>query len=262
MITAPKALREARREPLPGDRETRLIDDKEKAKRADYAYVNTGSLEELDEFVGSVRRRSDAVRRLVSGSCRSLPSPASAAWLLLATPDAVAEASATRCATRRSSAATRANYHLEPCAARGGDRRGVEVPRRREVAVGRDRADAAPAVDRARASRVHTGGSQLPDARTSTTRRSTSATARGTSGTCSTSTTTSARRSPPTTRARTTSTAGSPAGSGIRLRRDARLRRPGREAEGHLRRRLGAPAGPLSSAESAVVKPMSDECLR
>ena len=54
VITAPKALREARREPLPGDRETRLIDDKEKAKRADYAYVNTGSLEELDEFVGSV----------------------------------------------------------------------------------------------------------------------------------------------------------------------------------------------------------------
>ncbi len=54
VITAPKALREARREPLPGDRETRLIDDKEKMKRADYAYVNTGSLEELDGFVGSV----------------------------------------------------------------------------------------------------------------------------------------------------------------------------------------------------------------
>jgi dephospho-CoA kinase len=54
VITAPKALREARREPLPGDRETRFIDDKEKAKRADYAFVNTGSLEELDEFVASV----------------------------------------------------------------------------------------------------------------------------------------------------------------------------------------------------------------
>jgi dephospho-CoA kinase len=54
VITAPKALREARREPLPGDRETRLIDDKQKAKRADYAYVNTGSLDELDRFVASV----------------------------------------------------------------------------------------------------------------------------------------------------------------------------------------------------------------
>jgi dephospho-CoA kinase len=54
VITAPKALRAARREPLPGDRETRLIDDKEKARRADYAYANTGSLEELDRFVASV----------------------------------------------------------------------------------------------------------------------------------------------------------------------------------------------------------------
>jgi dephospho-CoA kinase len=54
VITAPKALREARREVLPGDRETRLIDDKEKAKRADYTYRNTGSLEDLDAFVLSV----------------------------------------------------------------------------------------------------------------------------------------------------------------------------------------------------------------
>ena len=54
VITAPKALREARREPRPDSRETRLLDDKEKARRADYAYVNTGSLEDLDRFVGSV----------------------------------------------------------------------------------------------------------------------------------------------------------------------------------------------------------------
>jgi dephospho-CoA kinase len=54
VITAPKALREARREALPGDRDTRLLDDKEKVKRADYAYVNTGSLEALDQFVMSV----------------------------------------------------------------------------------------------------------------------------------------------------------------------------------------------------------------
>jgi dephospho-CoA kinase len=54
VITAPKALRDARREPMPGDREARLIDDKEKVKRADYAFVNTGSLEELDRFVAGV----------------------------------------------------------------------------------------------------------------------------------------------------------------------------------------------------------------
>jgi dephospho-CoA kinase len=56
VITAPKALREARREALPGDRETRLLDDKEKVKRADYSYINTGSLEELDAFVAGVLR--------------------------------------------------------------------------------------------------------------------------------------------------------------------------------------------------------------
>jgi dephospho-CoA kinase len=54
VITAPKAIREARREPLPGDREIRFIDDEAKTKRADYAYVNTGTLEDLEEFVVSV----------------------------------------------------------------------------------------------------------------------------------------------------------------------------------------------------------------
>jgi dephospho-CoA kinase len=54
LITAPKALREVRREPLPGNRETRFIADREKAKSADYTYVNTGSLKDLDDFVGSV----------------------------------------------------------------------------------------------------------------------------------------------------------------------------------------------------------------
>jgi dephospho-CoA kinase len=56
VITAPKALREARREPMPGDREARLLDDKEKVKRADFSYINNGSLEELDQFVAGVVR--------------------------------------------------------------------------------------------------------------------------------------------------------------------------------------------------------------
>ena len=54
VVTAPKALRNARRTPFPGDRELRLIPDREKAKRADFAYENTGSLEELDAFVADV----------------------------------------------------------------------------------------------------------------------------------------------------------------------------------------------------------------
>jgi dephospho-CoA kinase len=54
VITAPEQLREARaRVPLAG-RSDRLLPDREKAKRADYVYVNTGSLEELDEWVASV----------------------------------------------------------------------------------------------------------------------------------------------------------------------------------------------------------------
>ena len=54
VITAPKALREMRRDPLPGDREVRFLDEHEKVKRADFHYVNNGSLEELDAFVASV----------------------------------------------------------------------------------------------------------------------------------------------------------------------------------------------------------------
>ena len=54
VVTAPKALRDSRRTPFPGDRELRLLSDREKAKRADFVYENTGSLEELDGFVAGV----------------------------------------------------------------------------------------------------------------------------------------------------------------------------------------------------------------
>jgi dephospho-CoA kinase len=54
VITAPPKLREARaRVPLAG-RSERLLPDAEKLKRADYSYVNTGSLEELDAWVAGV----------------------------------------------------------------------------------------------------------------------------------------------------------------------------------------------------------------
>jgi len=55
-ITAPAKLRRARSFVVSDDRESRLIPDAEKVKRADYSFVNTGSLEELDEFVASVMR--------------------------------------------------------------------------------------------------------------------------------------------------------------------------------------------------------------
>jgi dephospho-CoA kinase len=54
LVTAPRKLRDARTHDRSAGREERLIPDAEKRKRADYVYVNTGSLEDLDEFVGRV----------------------------------------------------------------------------------------------------------------------------------------------------------------------------------------------------------------
>jgi len=54
VITAPPQLREARsRVPLAG-RSDRLLPDREKVKRADFTYVNTGTLDELDAWVAGV----------------------------------------------------------------------------------------------------------------------------------------------------------------------------------------------------------------
>jgi dephospho-CoA kinase len=54
VITAPSKLRRARSHVATDDRESRLIDDREKVARADFSFKNTGSLEELDAFVASV----------------------------------------------------------------------------------------------------------------------------------------------------------------------------------------------------------------
>ena len=54
VITAPAKLREARRGGRTDDRDSRLLPDREKAGRADFTYVNTGTPEELDAWVGDV----------------------------------------------------------------------------------------------------------------------------------------------------------------------------------------------------------------
>ena len=54
VITAPAKLREQRRRVRRDDRDERLLPDAEKVKRADFAYVNTGSIEDLDEWVRGV----------------------------------------------------------------------------------------------------------------------------------------------------------------------------------------------------------------
>jgi len=56
VITAPAKLREQRRRVTRDDRDQRLLPDKEKLKRADFAYVNKGTLEDLDAWVAGVMR--------------------------------------------------------------------------------------------------------------------------------------------------------------------------------------------------------------
>ena len=53
VITAPARLREGR-SPQVDERERRLLPEGEKVRRADFAYENTGSLEELDAWVAGV----------------------------------------------------------------------------------------------------------------------------------------------------------------------------------------------------------------
>jgi dephospho-CoA kinase len=61
VVTAPADVRHVRRGDF-ADREARLIPDEEKLRRADYAFINDGSLEALDAFVARV------VKELASSS--------------------------------------------------------------------------------------------------------------------------------------------------------------------------------------------------
>jgi len=56
IITAPRELRADRAGDRMDEREQRLIPDEEKVSRADFAYVNDGSLHDLDAFVADVVR--------------------------------------------------------------------------------------------------------------------------------------------------------------------------------------------------------------
>jgi dephospho-CoA kinase len=60
VITAPKALREQRRRVARDDRDSRLLPDREKVRRADFHYVNTGTFEELGAWVGGVMEKLEA----------------------------------------------------------------------------------------------------------------------------------------------------------------------------------------------------------
>jgi dephospho-CoA kinase len=61
LITAPPMLAAARARVSADERSDRLIPDEEKARRADFVYVNDRSLDELDAFVAGVVRELRAV---------------------------------------------------------------------------------------------------------------------------------------------------------------------------------------------------------
>ena len=56
VVTAPPEVRGARTRSRPSEREPRLLPDSVKVAQADFAYVNDGSLEKLDDFVQAVLR--------------------------------------------------------------------------------------------------------------------------------------------------------------------------------------------------------------
>ena len=60
VITAPSALREQRRRVAMDNRDSRLLPDREKVRRSDYHYVNTGTFEDVHEWVGGVMRELEA----------------------------------------------------------------------------------------------------------------------------------------------------------------------------------------------------------
>jgi dephospho-CoA kinase len=57
VITAPPELRAARSPHASDDRAARLLPEEEKVARADFVYVNDGSLDDLDAFVAGVLER-------------------------------------------------------------------------------------------------------------------------------------------------------------------------------------------------------------
>ncbi len=60
VVTAPTSLREQRRRVARDDRDARLLPDREKIRRADFHYVNTGTFDDLFSWVGQVVAQLEA----------------------------------------------------------------------------------------------------------------------------------------------------------------------------------------------------------
>jgi dephospho-CoA kinase len=71
VVTAPSKLRGARRGGRTDDRESRLLPDREKAKKADFVYVNTGTPDELDAWVAGIMASLTTALAPIAGSDES-----------------------------------------------------------------------------------------------------------------------------------------------------------------------------------------------
>ena len=218
----------------------------EKIARADYAYVNTGSLEELDAFVGSVMddlRRMRRARRS-SASCPGRRRRRGGALRARDEPAVVRAASAIRSTTPRSSASGPRPSGIDPAllaAVIYQESKFRPDARSSSGAIGLMQLTPSTAKGIA----LRTGGTAFTST-TSRTRRSTSATAAGTSATCSRSTAHCGSCSPPTTPGRATSTAGARKGRGSSSR-DAGVRRARRAPAARLPRRVARAAVPADA---------------
>ena len=223
VVTASPEVRIARRSGRSREREQRLIPDEEKIARADFVYVNDGTLDDLDEFV---------VRR--GGQLSVMRFAVAASSLLAALAVGFFYVEDTKPAWY-----ARLRYPLEyehivrgharQLRARSGAARGGHLPgeqvRRRTRARRRARSGSCSSCPtRRRASPSYTGGNSSRST-TSTTRRSTSATAPSTCAGCSRSTTTSALALAAYNAGQTNVDSGSPRGRGDPLPRDAGVRR-------------------------------------
>ena len=149
VITAPTKLRRARSAVADRRARARLLPDAEKVARADFAYVNAGSLEELDAFVASVMDDLTRVRRLAGSSsalvvglrpARSLYVDRDEPAVVRAAPLPAALRAIRRASTRARTSSTRRCSRRSSTRSRSSTR---DAP----LVLGRDRADAADARD-------------------------------------------------------------------------------------------------------------------
>ena len=196
------------------DRERRLIPDEEKVARADFAYVNDGSLEELDRFVSGVVEKLCRMRVFLS-------------VLVLA----AAVGSRVRCTCRRAQPAWyerlryplsyehivvghAANYDLDPALVAAVIYRESKFDARARSSSGAmGLMQLLP--DTAKGIAVHTGGLALPRRRSQRPRDQRALRRLLPAAAADEVRTTCGLRSPLTTQGRRTSTNGSPQGKGI-----------------------------------------------